>query len=185
MEFASYKSKIIAIDMKNILTLFVAAFIISVQGFGLKKVTPTRGYSNKIMIYTLRDDAGIISQNKARIQIQEIESDDTSIISKEVEVSTFNFNDDNFIYVHKKEDLNGYALQLAAFADLTKAKDYALEIAKKGDAEKRQLFIYTLKVGDKTWYRVYYGLLNNESLVRQKQQTFQNMGYNALVKEFK
>jgi hypothetical protein len=121
--------------------------------------------------------------------VQEFENDELGqeIASniKEVEVSNTKFNDDNFKYVKEKRDLIGYALQLASFSNLTLAKEYALKIAQKGDAEKRQLFIYTVNFSEKTYYKVYFGLFKNDDSAREKQRTFLSLGYSPFVKEFR
>ncbi len=92
---------------------------------------------------------------------------------------------DNFIYVKGKKDLAGFALQFASFNDLELAKEYVLNIVRKGDASKKQFFIFTVKMGDKKFYKVYYGVMKTEDYARQKQQTFLKLGYTPFVKEFK
>ncbi len=92
---------------------------------------------------------------------------------------------ENFIYVKGKKDLAGFALQFASFNDLELAKEYVLNIARKGDATKKQFFIYTVKMGDKKFYKVYYGVMKTEEFARQKQQSFLKLGYTPFVKEFK
>jgi SPOR domain len=147
--------------------------------------------SDKIIIIskTSNEQSNNIVAGKARVMVQEIENDElgqemTSNI-KEVEVSSTKFNDDNFKYVKEKRDLIGYALQLASFSDLTLAKEYALKIVQKGDAEKRQLFIYTVNNPEKTYYKVYFGLLKSDDSAREKQRTFLSLGYSPFVKEFR
>ena len=104
---------------------------------------------------------------------------------KEVEISSTKFTDDSFIYVKERRDLVGYALQLASFSDLTVAKEFALSIAHKGDAEKKQLFIYTVNTTEKTFYKVYFGLLKTDEVAREKQRTLLSLGYSPFVKEFR
>lgn len=147
--------------------------------------------SDKILIISKTSDEQLnnIVVRKARVVVQEIENDElgqemTSNI-KEVEVLSTEFNDDNFKYVKEKRDLIGYALQFASFSDLTLAKEYALKIAQKGDAEKRQLFIYTVNSPEKTYYKVFFGLLKTDGLAREKQRAFLSLGYSPFVKEFK
>lgn len=107
------------------------------------------------------------------------------VASKGVKVPSTNFKDDNFIYVKERKDLVGYALQLATFSDLSLAKEYVLSIAHKGYAEKRQLFIYSPNNPEKTFYKVYYGLLKSDELAREKQRTLLSLGYTPFVKEFR
>lgn len=147
--------------------------------------------SDKIIIISKasNEQSNSIVAGKARVVVQEIENDELgqemAANVKEVEVSSTKFNDDNFKYVKEKRDLIGYALQLASFSDLTLAKEYALKIAQKGDAEKRQLFIYTVNNPERTYYKVYFGLLKTDDSAREKQRTFLSLGYSPFVKEFK
>lgn len=147
--------------------------------------------SDKITIFSKTSDehSNNIVTGKTRVVVQEIENDGLgqvmASVTKEVEVSSTEFNDDNFKYVKEKRDLIGYALQFASFSDLSLAKEYALKIAQKGDAEKRQLFIYTVNNPEKTYYKVYFGLLKTEDSVREKQRNFLSLGYSPFVKEFR
>lgn len=147
--------------------------------------------SDKIIIISKssNEQSNNIVTGKARVVVQEIENDELgqemASNTKEVEISSTKFNDDNFIYVKEKRDLIGYALQLASFSDLSQAKEYALNIAQNGYAEKRQLFIYTVNNPDKTYYKVYFGLLKSDDLAREKQRTFLSLGYSPFVKEFR
>jgi opacity protein-like surface antigen len=148
--------------------------------------------SDKITIFSKTspdEHSNNIVTGKTRVVVQEIENDDSGqemvSVTKEVEVSTTKFDDDNFKYVKEKRDLIGYALQFASFSDLSLAKEYALKIAQKGDAEKRQLFIYTVNNPEKTYYKVYFGLLKTDESVREKQRNFLSLGYSPFVKEFK
>lgn len=118
------------------------------------------------------------------IEMEEF-SHDLTKITKEIGVDKPKIVDDNFIYVKEKRDLIGYALQLASFSDLSLAKEYALKIVKKGDAEKRQLFIYTVNNPEKTYYKVYFGLLKTNESAREKQRNFLALGYSPFVKEFR
>jgi SPOR domain len=153
-------------------------------------ITPKENI-DKIIIITksTSEQSNMVQVGKARVTVQEIENDDLGLgnISnvKEVEVSSTKFADDNFIYVKERKDLIGYALQLASFSDLSLAKDYALSIAHKGDAEKRQLFIYTVNTTEKTSYKVYFGLLKSDETAREKQRTLLSLGYSPFVKEFR
>jgi hypothetical protein len=147
--------------------------------------------SDKITIFSKKSDehSNNIVTGKTRVVVQEIENDGLgqvmASVTKEVEVSSTEFNDDDFKYVKEKRDLIGYALQFASFSDLSLAKEYALKIAQKGDAEKRQLFIYTVNNPEKTYYKVYFGLLKTEDSVREKQRNFLSLGYSPFVKEFR
>ncbi len=147
--------------------------------------------SDKIIIIskTTTEQSSNIQSGKARVLVQEIENDEfgteNTLNIKEIEVSSTKFNDDNFVYVKEKKDLIGYALQLASFSDLTVAKEYALKIAHKGDAEKRQLFIYTVTNPEKIFYKVYFGLLKSDESAREKQRNFLSLGYSPFVKEFR
>ncbi|GGD47151.1 hypothetical protein GCM10011514_08940 [Emticicia aquatilis] len=158
---------------------------------GIGSITAPKDNSDKIIIIskTSNEQSNNIQAGKARVMVQEIENDDLgqelASNTKEVEVSSTKFNDDNFKYVKEKRDLIGYALQLASFSDLTLAKEYALKIAQKGDAEKRQLFIYTVNNPEKTFYKVYFGLLKTDESAREKQRTFLSLGYSPFVKEFR
>lgn len=158
--------------------------------FGIEGITPKEN-SDKIIIITktANEQSNMVQAGKARVTVQEIENDDLGLESasnvKEVEISSTKFSDDNFIYVKERKDLVGYALQLASFSDLSKAKDYALTIAHKGDAEKRQLFIYTVNSTEKTFYKVYFGLLKSDETAREKQRTLLSLGYSPFVKEFR
>ena len=151
--------------------------------------TPKGNIDKIIIINKSGTETNMIQAGKARVMVQEIENDGLGLENisnvKEVEVSSTKFSDDNFIYVKERKDLVGYALQLASFSDLTLAKDYALSIAHKGDAEKRQLFIYTVNSTEKTFYKVYFGLLKNDESARVKQRTLLSLGYSPFVKEFR
>ncbi len=147
--------------------------------------------SDKITIITKNgnEQTSNIQASKARVVVQEIENDELGLGSasniKEVEISSTKFTDDSFIYVKERKDLVGYALQLASFSDLTVAKEFALSIAHKGDAEKKQLFIYTVNTSEKTYYKVYFGLLKSDESAREKQRTLLTLGYSPFVKEFR
>lgn len=155
-----------------------------------EKIVP-KDNSDKIIIISKNGNANLsnIQVGKLRVLVEEIEIDELGLekISnkKEVEVSTTHFIDDNFVYVKEKKDLVGFALQMASFSDLTLAKDYALKIARNGDAEKRQLFIYTVSSTEKVMYKVYFGLLKTDETAREKQRTFLALGYSPFVKEFR
>jgi hypothetical protein len=155
-----------------------------------EKIVP-KDNSDKIIIISKNGNvqSSNIQSGKARVMVEEIENDDLGLGKasnmKEVEVSSTEFIDDNFVYVKEKRDLIGYALQMASFSDLTLAKDYALKIARNGDAEKRQLFIYAVNSTEKTMYKVYFGLLKTDETARAKQRTFLTLGYSPFVKEFR
>ena len=155
-----------------------------------EKIVP-KDNSDKIIIISKNDNANLsnIQAGKTRVTVEEIENDDLGLekasIKKEIEVISTEFVDDNFVYVKERKDLIGYALQMASFSDLTLAKDYALTIARNGDAEKRQLFIYTVSSTEKVMYKVYFGLLKTNESARQKQRTFLSLGYSPFVKEFR
>lgn len=91
----------------------------------------------------------------------------------------------NFIYVKQKSDLVGYGLQLASFSNLNNAKEFARKIIKEGNAEKNQVFIYTVNIDDKTFYKVYFGITKTDDSIRGKQKYFLEQGQYAFVKEFK
>lgn len=156
----------------------------------LDKIT-SKDNSDKITIISKsgNDNSSSISSGKARVQVQEIENDDFGLEyatnTKEIEVISTKFADDNFVYVKEKKDLIGYALQLASFSDLKIAKEYALNIVSKGEAERRQLFIYTATYPEKTLYKVYFGLLKSDELAREKQRNFLSLGYSPFVKQFR
>jgi hypothetical protein len=155
-----------------------------------EKIVP-KDNSDKIIIISKNGNvqSSNIQSGKARVMVEEIENDDLGLgkasNSKEIEISSTQFIDDNFVYVKEKRDLIGYALQMASFSDLTLAKDYALKIARNGDAEKRQLFIYAVNSSEKTMYKVYFGLLKTDETAREKQRTFLTLGYSPFVKEFR
>jgi SPOR domain len=157
---------------------------------GIERLAPKEN-TDKIIIITktASEQTNKMQAGKARVMVQEIENDDLGLENasnmKEVEVSSTKFTDDNFVYVKERKDLIGYALQLASFSDLSLAKDYALSITHKGDAEKRQLFIYSVNTTEKTFYKVYYGLLKSDESAREKQRTFLSLGYSPFVKEFR
>lgn len=156
----------------------------------LELTTPKEGI-DKIIVITKssNEQSNKVQAGKARVLVQEIENDDFGLENasnvKEVEVSSTKFTDDNFVYVKERKDLVGYALQLASFSELSSAKDFALSIAHKGDAEKRQLFIYTVNTTEKTFYKVYFGLLKTDESAREKQRTLLSLGYSPFVKEFR
>jgi hypothetical protein len=148
--------------------------------------------TDKITIFSKTSDeqqSNNIVAGKAYVLVQEIEIDELgqemNSKTREIEVSSTEFNDDNFKYVKQKSDLIGFALQFASFSDLSLAKEYALKIAQKGDAEKRQLFIYTINNPEKTYYKVYFGLLKTDDSIREKQRNFLSLGYSPFVKEFR
>lgn len=177
--------------LSAIITVSSLSFTFAHNYDGKDLVITPKDNSDKIIIIskTSSEQSNSIVAGKARVVVQEIENDElgleTASNTKEVEVSSTKFNDDNFKYVKEKRDLIGYALQLASFSDLTLAKEYALKIAQKGDAEKRQLFIYTVNNPEKTYYKVYFGLLKTDDSAREKQRTFLSLGYSPFVKEFR
>lgn len=126
---------------------------------------------------------------KARVMVEEIDTNNLKINdasnANEVEISSTEFADDNFVYVKERKDLVGYALQLASFSDLSAAKTFALSVTQKCDAEKRQLFIYTVSSVEKTYYKVYFGLLKTDDLARAKQKSLLSLGYSPFVREFR
>ncbi|CAH0994712.1 hypothetical protein EMA8858_00824 [Emticicia aquatica] len=147
--------------------------------------------SDKIIIISKsnNEQSNNVQTSKSRVMIEEIENDDLGLggtsSTREIEVVSTKFNDDNFVYVREKKDLIGYALQFGSFSDLKTAKEYALKIAQKGDAEKKQLFIYTVNNSEKVLYKVYFGLLKSDESAREKQRTFLALGYSPFVKEFR
>jgi hypothetical protein len=182
--------------MKKVLLSAIIAVINSSFAFALNYnredlTIVLKDNSDKILIISKTSDeqSNNIVVRKARVVVQEIENDEfgqeMTSNTKEVEVLSTEFNDDNFKYVKEKRDLIGYALQFASFSDLTLAKEYALKIAQKGDAEKRQLFIYTVNSPEKTYYKVYFGLFKTDGSAREKQRAFLSLGYSPFVKEFK
>ncbi len=177
--------------LSAIITVSGLSFALAHNYNGSGSVLTPKDNSDKIIIIskTSSEQSNNIVAGKARVMVQEIENDELgqemASNTKEVEVSSTKFNDDNFKYVKEKRDLIGYALQLASFSDLTLAKEYALKIAQKGDAEKRQLFIYTVNNPEKTYYKVYFGLLKTDDSAREKQRAFLSLGYSPFVKEFR
>lgn len=177
--------------LSAIITVSSLSFTFAHNYNGKDLVITPKDNSDKITIIskTSNEQSSNIVAGKARVLVQEIENDElgqeTASNTKEVEVTSTKFNDDNFKYVKEKRDLIGYALQLASFSDLTLAKEYALKIAQKGDAEKRQLFIYTVNNSEKTYYKVYFGLLKSDDSAREKQRAFLSLGYSPFVKEFR
>lgn len=177
--------------LSAIITVSSLSFSFAHNYDGIGFIAAPKDNSDKIIIIskTSNEQSNNIQAGKARVMVQEIENDDLgqelASNTKEVEVSSTKFNDDNFKYVKEKRDLIGYALQLASFSDLTLAKEYALKIAQKGDAEKRQLFIYTVNNPERTYYKVYFGLLKTDESAREKQRTFLSLGYSPFVKEFR
>ena len=93
--------------------------------------------------------------------------------------------DENFIYVKHKKDLVGYALQLASFSSLASAKEFALSVVNQNKVEKKQLFIYTMNIDEKTFYKVYFGLSKTDDSIRNRQHYFLAKGYHPFVREFK
>ena len=158
--------------------------------FCIEGITPKEN-PDKIIVITkiVNEKSDMVRAGKASITVQEIENDDFGLKNtsniKEVEVSITKFTDDNFIYVKERKDLVGYALQLASFSDLSTAKEYALSITYKGYAEKRQLFIYAVNNTEKTFYKVYFGLLKSDDTAREKQRSLLSLGYSPFVKEFR
>jgi hypothetical protein len=156
----------------------------SVEGIKLKDNT-----DEIIITKSVSKQSNKVRGGMFRVKVQEIENNDFGLqkvlTDKEAEISNTKFNDDNFIYVKGRKDLVGYALQLASFSDLSTAKEYALSIAHKGDAEKRQLFIYTVKSTEKFLYKVYFGLLKSDESAREKQRVLLSLGYSPFVKEFR
>jgi hypothetical protein len=177
--------------LSAIIAVISSSFAIAHNFNGEDLTRVLKGNSDKILIISKTSDeqSNNIVVRKARVVVQEIENDEfgqeMTSNTKEVEVLSTEFNDDNFKYVKEKRDLIGYALQFASFSDLNLAKEYALKIAQKGDAEKRQLFIYTVNSPEKTYYKVYFGLLKTDSSAREKQRAFLSLGYSPFVKEFK
>ncbi len=177
--------------LSAIITVSSLSFTFAHNYDGKGLVITPKDNSDKIIIISKasNEQSNSIVAGKARVVVQEIENNELGLEkasnTKEVEVSSTKFNDDNFKYVKEKRDLIGYALQLASFSDLTLAKEYALKIAQKGDAEKRQLFIYTVNNPEKTYYKVYFGLLKSDDSAREKQRTFLSLGYSPFVKEFR
>lgn len=177
--------------LSAIITVSSLSFSLAHNYDGIGSIAAPKDNSDKIIIIskTSNEQSNNIQSGKARVMVQEIENDDLgqelASNTKEIEVSSTKFNDDNFRYVKEKRDLIGYALQLASFSDLTLAKEYALKIAQKGDAEKRQLFIYTVNNPERTYYKVYFGLLKTDESAREKQRTFLSLGYSPFVKEFR
>lgn len=177
--------------LSAIITVSSLSFAFAHNYNGKDLIITPKDNSDKIIIIskTSNEQSNNIVAGKARVVVQEIENDELgqemASNTKEVEVSSTKFNDDNFKYVKEKRDLIGYALQLASFSDLALAKEYALKIAQKGDAEKRQLFIYTVNNPEKTYYKVYFGLLKSDDSAREKQRTFLSLGYSPFVKEFR
>ncbi|WP_435355928.1 SPOR domain-containing protein [Emticicia sp. SJ17W-69] len=156
----------------------------------VKSFTPKENIDKiTIITKTASNQSNSVQIVRARVTVEEIENDnlgmDDASNIKEVEISSTEFADDNFVYVKERKDLVGYALQLASFSDLSSAKDFALSIAHKGDAEKRQLFIYTVSSLEKTYYKVYFGLLKSDDLARAKQRTLLSLGYSPFVREFR
>jgi cell division protein FtsN len=177
--------------LSAIITVSSLSFAFAHNYNGKDLIITPKDNSDKIIIIskTSNEQSNSIVAGKARVVVQEIENDELgqemASNTKEVEVSSTKFNDDNFKYVKEKRDLIGYALQMGSFSDLTLAKEYALKIAQKGDAEKRQLFIYTVNNPEKTFYKVYFGLLKSDDSAREKQRTFLSLGYSPFVKEFR
>ena len=155
---------------------------------GIEGVVTKENTDKTIVISkTATEQPSIIQAGKTPVLVQEIENVglEKAPNTKVVVASSMEFIDDNFIYVKERKDLVGYALQLASFSDLSLAKDFALSIAHKGYAEKRQLFIYSPNNPEKTFYKVYFGLLKSDELAREKQQTLLSVGYTPFVKEFR
>jgi len=177
--------------LSSIITVFSLSFTFAhnYNGNNLIIIPPDNSDKSIIISKNSNKQLNNILVGKALMVVQEFKNDELGqeIASniKEVEVSSTKFNDDNFKYVKEKRDLIGYALQLASFSNLTLAKEYALKIAQKGDAEKRQLFIYTVNFSEKTYYKVYFGLFKTDDSAREKQRTFLSLGYSPFVKEFR
>jgi hypothetical protein len=177
--------------LSSIITAFSLSFAFAHNYNGNGLVIISSNNSDKIIIISKnsKEQLNNIVSEKSLLVVKEIENfelgQEMASNTKEVEVSSTKFNDDNFKYVKEKRDLIGYALHLASFSDLTLAKEYALKIAHKGDAEKRQLFIYTVNNPEKTYYKVYFGLFKNDDSAREKQRTFLSLGYSPFVKEFR
>ena len=159
------------------------------------------------------DELGIKS-NKTKVKVQELQADgeverfwatadaSTSITAnnvsrtikksvkeKEIVVETTEIEGFDINHVYdlngKMKELAGYGLQLAAFGQLKAAKDFAIKLAKKGDAEIEKVFIQVSKSADKPMvYRVIYGLFNNEINAKDSQKKMETLGHNALVKGF-
>jgi cell division septation protein DedD len=147
------------------------------------------------------NEAGL-DKGKMKIKIQEMEVDDeverfwassdanASKIVKDKEVSIettklagFNVN---HIYDLKGNirSLDGYGLQLAAFAQLKPAKEFADKLSAKGQ-EQDKIFIQVSKSEDKPMvYRVLYGFFEQETAAKETQKQMVAQGYQALVKGF-
>lgn len=156
----------------------------------VKENTPKENVDKiTVIIKNANEQTNLVQVVKARVTVEEIENDNLGLNEvssvKEVEIASTEFTDDNFVYVKERKDLIGYALQLASFSDLSAAKDFALSIARKGDAEKRQLFIFSVSNLEKTFYKVYFGLLKSDDQARAKQRTLLALGYSPFVREFR
>jgi hypothetical protein len=177
--------------LSSIITVFSLSFTFAHNYNGNNLIIIPTGNSDKIIIISKNSNKQLnnILAEKALVMVQEFKNDglgqEIASNIKEAEVSSTKINDDNFKYVKEKRDLIGYALQLASFSNLTLAKEYALKIAQKGDADKRQLFIYTVNNFEKTYYKVYFGLFKTDDSAREKQRTFLSLGYSPFVKEFR
>lgn len=175
--------------LSTILTVTNLSFAFAFNNNAL--ITISADDSDEIIVIskTSNQQSNYIVPKIAHLVVQEIENDELvkeiASNTEEIKILSLNFNDDNFKYVKGKRDLIGYALQFASFSDLTLAKEYALKIVQKGDAEKRQLFIYTVNSPEKTYYKVYFGLLKTDDLAREKQRAFLSLGYSPFVKEFR
>jgi cell division septation protein DedD len=147
------------------------------------------------------NEAGL-EGGKMKIKIQELEADDeierfwaTSeatpkvVKDKEVSIETTKLAGFNVNHVYdlkgNVKNLDGYGLQLAAFAQLKAAKDFAEKISEKGQAEKDKLFIQVSKSEDKPMvYRVLYGFFEGENAAKETQKQMENIGLQAFVKGF-
>ncbi len=149
------------------------------------------------------NEAGL-EGGKMKIKIQELETDDEVerfwassdatatakvVKDKEVSIETTKLAGFNVNHVYdlkgNVKNLDGYGLQLAAFAQLKAAKDFAEKITEKGQAEKDKLFIQVSKSEDKPMvYRVLYGFFEGENAAKETQKQMENIGLQAFVKGF-
>jgi rare lipoprotein A len=148
------------------------------------------------------NEAGLES-GKMKIKIQELEVDDeverfwaTSdanspkvVKDKEVSIETTKITGFNVNHIYDLKgnirSLDGYGLQLAAFAQLKPAKEFANKLTERGQ-EKEKIFIQVSKSEDKPMvYRVLYGFFEQETAAKETQKEMVAQGYQVLVKGFK